>query len=308
MKKALRKLVPAIVMLLIAAAFVGTSTYAWFSMNRVVNVSGMSVTTEVSDSLSIAASNTEADFATSLTQNITGKLRPVSSVNGADFFYTDGANNVKGNGSVIAADYTAYDEDTALANASAGKSNYDDGFQTAYAVSGTIDTSNVVYGYVDYVFYIKATNVTGGAENLKLTTLNLLYNNGALPATEKAWRVAVFAQEVSAGAAGSGDGSLKAILTRSGAANFTSGQAVAAGTTDPELAAVTYTSAAWAVDSIAAGQTEYNKVVIRLWLEGEDTSCTNATFANLTSNYSLAVAFALGGDETAVTAIGSAVA
>ena len=86
MKKALRKLVPAIVMLLIAAAFVGTSTYAWFSMNRVVNVSGISVTTEVSDSLSIAASNTEADFATSLTQNITGKLRPVSSVNGADFF------------------------------------------------------------------------------------------------------------------------------------------------------------------------------------------------------------------------------
>ena len=62
------------------------------------------------------------------------------------------------------------------------------------------------------------------------------------------------------------------------------------------------------MDSIAAGQTEYNKVVIRLWLEGEDTSCTNATFANLTSNYSLAVAFALGGDETAVTAIGSAVA
>lgn len=309
MKKALRKLIPAMVMLLIAAAFVGTSTYAWFSMNRVVTVNGMSVNTTVSDSLSIAATNTEADFATALSQTVSGSLRPVSTVDGATFFYTDGANNVKGNGAVISAEdnkYIAYNESSELANTGANKTHYDATFQTTYAMTDSVTTSNVLYGYVDYVFYIKATNVTGSAEDLKLTTLNLLYHGAALPATEKAWRVAVFAQEVNAGAAGTGDGTLKAILTRSGAANFTSGKAVAAAT-GTVLGDVTYASSAWAVDSIAAGETEYNKVVVRLWLEGEDDTCTNATFAHLDENYTLSLAFALGGTENAVLVIGSAV-
>ena len=309
MKKALRKLIPAMVMLLIAAAFVGTSTFAWFSMNRVVNVSGMSVNTTVSDSLSIAATNTEADFATSLTQTVSGSLRPVSTVNGATFFYTDGANNVKGNGSVISAadnKYVAYNESSNLTNTGANKTNYDATFQTTYAVTGTITTSNVVYGYVDYVFYIKATNVTGSDEDLKLTKLNLLYNDTQVPATEKAWRVAVFAQQVNAGAAGSGDGTLKAILARDSATNFTSGKAVAAAT-GTVLGDVPTPTSGWAVDSIAAGETEYNKVVVRLWLEGEDNTCTNSTFANLTEDYTLDLAFALGGEENAVTVIGSAV-
>ena len=94
------------------------------------------------------------------------------------------------------------------------------------------------------------------------------------------------------------------MLTLSGATNFTSGEAVNSTTT---TGSVTYTSAAWAVDSIAAGATEYNKVTVRLWLEGEDNTCTNATFATLTSNYTLSLEFVLGGEETAVTVIGSAV-
>ena len=71
---------------------------------------------------------------------------------------------------------------------------------------------------------------------------------------------------------------------------------------------MTYTSAAWAVDSIAAGATEYNKVTVRLWLEGEDTTCTNETYAQLTNAYSLALTFHLGGSENAVTVIGSTAA
>lgn len=43
MKKALRKLIPTLVMVLIAASMVGTSTYAWFSMNTTVSVTGMQV-------------------------------------------------------------------------------------------------------------------------------------------------------------------------------------------------------------------------------------------------------------------------
>ena len=307
MKKALRKLVPAIVMLLIAAAFVGTSTYAWFSMNRVVTVTGMSVDTKVSDQLTIAATNAEANYDTSLTQTLSAHLRPVSTIDGVSFFYSESA-NVRGNGSA-SGNYVAYSEATnAAPDTASGKSFYDAAFNTAYGV-GTPTDSTVLYGYLDYTFYIKATNVTGSAEDLKLTTLNLLYNGGAV--TEKAWRVAVFAQSTTSGSAVTTAPTASdcvAMLKLSGADNFTSGKAVAAATGENKLGDVTYTSAAWAVDSIATGATEYNKITVRLWLEGEDTTCTNATFATLTQAYTLSLGFALGGSETAVTVIGSTAA
>ena len=312
MKKALRKLVPAIVMLLVAAAFVGTSTYAWFSMNRIVDVTGMSVTTEVSDSLLVAETNSEANYVRAIQQDRIGKLRPVSTVNGVDFFYTN-PNNVKGNGDANENTYVAYSEapvgsvgsyENESPDSTSGKSYYDAAFNGAYGVN-TPAAGTVLYGYIDYSFYIKATNVTSSSEDLKLTTLNLLYNGAAV--TEKAWRVAVFAQSATAGtpvdtAVTTSD--RKAMLTLSGASNFTTGEAVAS---TSATGAVTYTSAAWTVDTIAGSATEYNKVTVRLWLEGEDSTCNNATFATLNSSYSLSIKFALGGSETAVTVIGSAV-
>ena len=39
----MKKLIPALCMLLIAAAMLGTSTYAWFSMNTTVTATGMQV-------------------------------------------------------------------------------------------------------------------------------------------------------------------------------------------------------------------------------------------------------------------------
>ena len=78
-------------------------------MNTTVSVTGMSVTTEVSDALSIAAENAEANFDNSLAQSRTGKLRPVSTVDGVSFFYTEGT-NVKGNGDAKAESYIAYSE------------------------------------------------------------------------------------------------------------------------------------------------------------------------------------------------------
>lgn len=307
MKKALRKLVPAIVMLLVAAAFVGTSTYAWFSMNRVVDVTGMSVTTEVSDNLLIAATNTETAYGKSLTQTRQGKLRPVSTVDGVSFFYTD-SQYVRGDGSTAGEHFTAYSESTALENTTAGKDNYSAGFQTAYGVTDTVTTSNVLYGYIDYVFFIKATNTAGADESLKLTKLNLLYNDAALSHGEKAWRVAVFDQAATASTAPAA-GDRKAMLTVSGAQNYINDPAnkAVAATSGTILDTVTYTSATWALDSVTAGTTEYHKVTVRLWLEGEDNTCTNSTFASLNSAYTLGLEFVLGGEETAVTVIGSAV-
>lgn len=49
----MKKLIPALCMLLIAAAMLGTSTYAWFSMNRTVTASGMKVKAQAAGSIVI---------------------------------------------------------------------------------------------------------------------------------------------------------------------------------------------------------------------------------------------------------------
>lgn len=51
MKFGIKKIVSAIVMLLISTVLLGTSTFAWFSMNNKVTISGMTVTTKVSSNL-----------------------------------------------------------------------------------------------------------------------------------------------------------------------------------------------------------------------------------------------------------------
>ena len=58
--KKFKKLIPAFCMLLISAVLMGTSTYAWFSMNRTVTANGMEVTAKSnSEYLLIGAGNAE---------------------------------------------------------------------------------------------------------------------------------------------------------------------------------------------------------------------------------------------------------
>lgn len=61
MKKTMRKLIPAIVMMLIAASLLGTTTYAWFSMNTTVTVTGMQVEVKSDDTyLLVSGTNSTA--------------------------------------------------------------------------------------------------------------------------------------------------------------------------------------------------------------------------------------------------------
>ena len=63
--KKFRKLIPALCMLLVSALFVGTSTYAWFSMNKTVTATDMKVTAK-SDNIYLQikqAAAEDADYA-----------------------------------------------------------------------------------------------------------------------------------------------------------------------------------------------------------------------------------------------------
>ena len=283
-------------------------------MNQRVTVAGMEVKTKVSSNLLINTENTEATFATAITQEQQEILEPVSTINGVNFFYTldakaDGSKNnpTTGEGAV---EYTTYNISTAASNTS----NYANKFSEDYSLTKTaadalIDGKEGAVGYVDYTFYIKATNAEESAQAVKMTRCNLKYNNAVLSGDSeagKAWRVGLFAQEVAKGAAGSGDGTLKTVLGLSGASYFTAtNQAVASTSTKSSVSL--FGTAANIDTALASGATKYYKVVVRLWLEGEDTSCNNDTFAKLTSSWKLDLAFEMGtGTPDPVTVIGSA--
>ena len=74
----MKKLIPALCMLLVAATLLGTSTFAWFSMNDRVTASGMTVTA-ASESIFLEIKGAaDGDFGITGNANMTGTLKPVA--------------------------------------------------------------------------------------------------------------------------------------------------------------------------------------------------------------------------------------
>jgi hypothetical protein len=315
-------------------------------MSKEVQVTGMEVKTTVGSNLLISTTNLDADYTSqTLSQTRKALLEPTSTINGVTgtYYYTV---NAKANGDAVVDAYDLYAEDaaTAVKNATAGKPNYDSDFNNAYKLgaSGVFTADNIAmtdsvngaaYGYIDYTFYLKATsNGTAGAQTpqqLRMTKCDLDYNDVALDADgtvgkvdgpDRAWRVAIFASDITSTNAGTGRvntdvagavANQKGLLSISGAAYQT--------VTDSKNQAVTSETALGDVlnngtsgviiDSITtANASKYYKVTVRLWLEGEDTTCTSETYAALTNKYNLDLAFELtdgNNDTDAVTNITS---
>lgn len=340
-KKTNKKLISALGMFMLSAAMLGTSTYAWFTMSREVSVTGMTVKTQIGANLLISSSNAAAGYGSKqLVQGRSALLEPVSSINATNesFYYTVNADAL---GDAKAEVYTPYSETvaaqtTSLSNTYANKTAYDKNFNATYDVIAADTTATAgeyapAYGYVDYVFYLKATGADS-YDTLNMTKCELVYDNDgtgkkigtADGATgDQAWRVAVFAKDITSdGAKGdtqtmtggtvtvgaydpaSADGNLVSILKLGTAANFTSGKAVDSGTTLANV--VKPDTAVTLIDNLAAGSEAYFKVTVRLWLEGEDNTCKNSTYAELSNAWSLNLKFELEADGTnAVTQIGS---
>lgn len=342
----MKKLVPAAGMLAISATMLATSTYAWFTMNKTVTVSGMEMKTTVGSNLLISDNNYEADYTTAaLSQGRKALLEPVSSVSGADgsFWYTVDA---LGNGDARVDQYSAYSEGTNLTTGAidlismtaesagnhpttsgAGKSAYDATFNSTYTISNAAADANEAYknayGYVDYVFYLKAT-ADATNQNIKMTKCNLVYNDAAIVNTgtgkvvgdnvDRAWRAAIFCSPVTGGtgkqASNADETNLKAILTLADAANQSGNRAISASSAPTSLVQNYNT---WsdttnsAIATLADKATGYYMVTVRVWLEGEDTTCTSKTYAQLDNTWKLDCEFSMDSSKNAVTNIGSEV-
>lgn len=250
-------------------------------MNQKVTVAGMQVNTKVSSNLMIAEGSAgtgaagEAAFGTRINQtSAAGVLEPVSTVNGVDFFYTTSG---KADGDASAEDYLAYDQAA---------------FRTAYGVAEAV-------GYVDYVFELKAVNTsTTASKYIDLSKLDLVYT-GTAEDTQKAFRVAMFVQNGSTfnpeGAVTAYEAmasSAKCIIDITGAANQTADYAVSAASTAPTAISIMATKALTSIE-VAQNSTKYFKVTLRMYLEGEDKTCTNSTFLQLVDAWRLECQFTL---------------
>lgn len=324
----MKKLIPAAGMLALSASMLATSTYAWFTMNKEVEVTGMELKTKVGANLLICSDNVEANYSSlDLVQGRKGLLEPVSSVNGTtgSFWYTVNA-NARGQ-KESAATITQYNEDTAVANAVAGKNKYDKAFNGTYGVKFITETfttddismadatDGAAYGYIDYVFYLKGTG-DNNDQALKMTECNLLYDGKAISSPafgegtaaagvniDRAWRVGVFAQNITANGGAGYDAvktvdpaatanvatNQKGILGLKDATYFTvesdKPKAQASGSALGEVAnfkngASGATGVVLDAD-VDRGETVYYKVLVRVWLEGEDDTCNSATYAAL---------------------------
>ena len=109
----MKKIIPALALLLVSAVLLATSSFAWFSMNTTVTVTGMEVRTKVSSNLQIKEDTlgsttriADVNFTTAVDESTTyttpALLEPVSTTTGKAFFFTT---NAKSNGDAAADDY-----------------------------------------------------------------------------------------------------------------------------------------------------------------------------------------------------------
>ena len=139
----MKKLIPALCMLLVAAALLGTSTFAWFSINTTVHATGMSVKAAASKNLLISKSEASG-FSAAIDFTEDGEVTSLVPVSTSG---TTGANP------------TFYKVDDVGEGMTADSHEKADDTTFKAAVSGT--------DYVQKTMYVKATS--GEFENLSAT-------------------------------------------------------------------------------------------------------------------------------------------
>ena len=309
MKKNKRKLLSAIGMLTVSATMLVTSTFAWFTMNKRAKVENLSLKATVSSNLLISPNNSsDATYDKELKKNISALLAPSSTVNGIDYFYTldAAADGHKAKGPNDEYPFLRYTETKSLdvLDTYAEKDKYDAVFNLNYNIS----TANpqeageykTAYGYVDYVMYLKATS-TEENQKIVINKCNLLYKGNVLE--DKAWRAAVFVQETSAKTQPTSIGTLVSIIAPVEAKNHNTGLAA---DTISSIGTIQKESKEVIIDNtITSGNSKYYKVVVRVWIEGEDTTCTTEIYGNKTDKYTLDLEYIIDKETNGVTTIGS---
>ncbi len=314
MKKLATKLMISVLSVALAFIALGTSTFAWFSMNTTVEATGMQLTAVTPINLLIGdKETTPADFKNTVAANesFTGKLYPASSADAKLFNAIMNTGNYIGEGEGGVADNNTK-------------------FQKSSAQTGTkvIAMNGAGDGYwADYTFQLKLSEAQAAPVNVYLSTLKFYQKyttpaegsftagdnyanyytivNGAytncgfegasdvlanskeyfiLGGIANACRAALFVGDVAGGAIDLSTATMKALYSNAAdTANAITTDVAADYTPLNDGANPALTTAATA-SVVPADEAAYRfqvndvavNVLLRVWVEGQDTNCVNA--------------------------------
>lgn len=298
-----KKLIPAVAMLTTSAVMLSTATYAWFTLNKEVEVTGIKLTATTPQTIEISLGNgtggtVEAptnetkdndlwmnSVATGSVYDTFGKLIPASSVDGNTLYYTTNA--------------IALGKDVQFDNENSPFKSAMDKPVTAVAsdksaVSGELSASEDDGYYLDIPVWFRTTSSTEVKLGVKAT-----FENTADKTDEKIYKAARVSI-IDANTAKSTTGSAGVIASEE--AKYYNGDTQAAVKTagvteteaygevkkvvqcevnpDKQVTNATAATTVAKVTPVAQGKTGYGDVTqyyIRVWLEGEDEACWNGT-------------------------------
>lgn len=245
----MKKLIVSLCMLLVAVALLGTSTYAWFSMNGKVEAQGMKVEATTAKNLVISNNNTPSDGENvTATSTITGviKLKPSSTytLQGSQNFFT-----LDGNTGI---DYTS--------------GQIQDGAKFKAATISDAYSADE-HDVIKHTFYIRVDGKNGE----KFT--NLFVKDIVV---ERATATSEISKALRVGVVCGNKGYIYAPVT--GATTGYKG-IIAAGTngTDEILSTTNVTLGTYGeASTLGEVSTTYVAVDIYIWYEGQDANCTSA--------------------------------
>ena len=293
-----KKLIPAVAMLTTSAVMLSTATYAWFTMSREVEVTGIKLTATTPQTIEISlgqatTSNTlthgvEATApnsddmwthtaATGFVYQDFGKLIPVSSVDGFNMFYTEKATENGKKVSDVPNPFTKAETAVGWEFKEGGKS------AETGAVVNAAENDGSGY-YLDIPVWFRTTSTDAVTLGLEVEIKNSS-DDDTKSELYKAARVAILPETKSAQKVFSETG---AKYYKDGKAVATAGATLAASYGDVSAATeatvtggkVTNPDDATQVATVKAstgtGYGDAVKYYIRVWLEGEDEACWNS--------------------------------
>ena len=293
-----KKLIPAVAMLTTSAVMLSTATYAWFTMSREVEVTGIKLTATTPQTIEISLG--QATTSNTLTHGVEatapnsddmwthtaatgsvyqdfGKLIPVSSVDGFNMFYTEKAIENGKKVSDVPNPFTKAETAVGWEFKEGGKS------AETGAVVNAAENDGSGY-YLDIPVWFRTTSTDAVTLGLEVEIKNSS-DDDTKSVLYKAARVAILPETKSAQKVFSETG---AKYYKDGKAVATAGATLAASYGDVSAATeatvtggkVTNPDAATQVATVTASTgTGYGgavKYYIRVWLEGEDEACWNA--------------------------------
>lgn len=293
-----KKLIPAVAMLTTSAVMLSTATYAWFTMSREVEVTGIKLTATTPQTIEISLG--QATTSNTLTHGVEatapnsddmwthtaatgsvyqdfGKLIPVSSVDGFNMFYTEKATENGKKVSDVPNHFTKAETAVGWEFKEGGKS------AETGAVVNAAENDGSGY-YLDIPVWFRTTSTDAVTLGLEVEIKNSS-DDDTKSVLYKAARVAILPETKSAQKVFSETG---AKYYKDGKAVATAGATLAASYGDVSAATeatvtggkVTNPDAATQVATVKAstgtGYGDAVKYYIRVWLEGEDEACWNS--------------------------------